>query len=210
MEEKKLTDEEIVKDIQANIAYMYDNKTDEILVDKEDMRQYLNLIHRLQDEKESLKKDYIELDLECRDLRTELDNISQTLAEELAEHEEFTKKAKAEIERLTEWKDKLQDTKDELEQQLIDTGFKEYCEENKRLTDENAELQKQVDELKKENNDLLYERQTAFMAGHEQAVKDMAKEILSEIGKEPCEHAYLNWDCEWFDKVCKKYGVEVE
>lgn len=55
---------------------------------------------------------------------------------------------KAEIERLTKWKDKLQDTKDELEQQLIDTGFKEYCEENKRLTDENAELQKQVDELK--------------------------------------------------------------
>ena len=35
------------------------------------------------------------------------------------------------------------------------------------------------------------------------------KEILTEIGEEACEHHYLNRDCEWFDKVCKKHGVEV-
>ena len=35
------------------------------------------------------------------------------------------------------------------------------------------------------------------------------KEILTEIGDEPCEHHYLNRDCEWFAKICKKHGVEV-
>ena len=231
MEGKKLTDEEIVKDIQANIAYMYDNKTDEILVDKEDMRQYLNLIHRLQDEKESLKKDYIELDLECRDLRTELDNISQTLAEELAEHEEFTKKAKAEIERLTEWKDKLQDTKDELEQQLIDTGFKEYCEEN-------AELRKQVDELKEERENMqavifgLEEEKRQWeerfkleleiekkwgKVQRKQAVKDTAKEIYNEISDNDIlvittqEYGSIEViPLERLQEIIKSKGVEVE
>ena len=36
------------------------------------------------------------------------------------------------------------------------------------------------------------------------------KEVLTEIGEEACEHHYLNRDCEWFNKVCKKHGVEVE
>ena len=83
MDKKKLTNEEIVKDIERSTGMPSYWK---IIV--------LDLIHRLQDE-----------------------NAEQ----------------KAEIERLTKRKDKLQDTKDELEQQLIDTGFKEYCEENKRL-----------------------------------------------------------------------------
>ena len=43
-----------------------------------------------------------------------------------------------------------------------------------------------------------------------QAVKDTAKEILQEIGAEACEHAYVNRDCEWFERICKKYGVEGE
>ena len=55
--------------------------------------EILDLIHRLQNKIKEQDKEYIELDLECRELRTNLDK-------ELAEHEEFTQKAKAEIERL--------------------------------------------------------------------------------------------------------------
>ena len=89
MEEKKLTDEEIVMALRKQPPY------DTVLYLEKGINatDIIALIHRLQDENESLKKDYIELDLECRELRTELDK-------ELAEHEEFTKKAKAVIERL--------------------------------------------------------------------------------------------------------------
>ena len=85
-------------------------------------------------------------------------------------------------------------------------------------------LQKQVDELKEERENMereifaLHEdfrkSKQDMMVWHgnemKQAVKDTAKEILTEIGKEPCEHAYLNWDCEWYKRACEKYGVEVE
>ena len=98
---------------------------------------------------------------------------------------------KAEIERLTKWKDKLQDTKDELEQTLIDTGFKEYCEENKRLTEENTELQQQVNELKVELQGQFNKgvdcgfRMRKFQKSTviKQAVKDTEKEIFTELLK---------------------------
>jgi chromosome segregation ATPase len=236
MEEKKLTDEEIAKAILQSIEY---SKTityfDEWGNCKAIMiTDIIDLIHRLQAEKESLKKDYIELDLECRDLRTELDNISQTLAKELAEHEEFTKKAKAEIERLTEWKDKLQDTKDELEQQLIDTGFKEYCEEN-------AELRKQVDELKEERENMqavifgleedkrllqkqvdelkekLWKSKQDMMTYHSktvaEAVKDTAKDIWNDITSYYFSLRVIGNATVELDKLAEfwhKRGVEVE
>ena len=134
-----------------------------------------------------------------------------------------------ENERLTEWKDKLQDTKDELEQQLIDTGFKEYCEENKRLTEENAELQKQVDELKQQflstcENCHLKKDIEMLRYKKEQAVKDTAKEILQEAENllHECAMEYANAGhkdyfgvCEnisWkvIRKIAKDKGVEVE
>ena len=73
-DEKKLTDEEIVKDIEANIKYMHDNGFDEILVDMEDMKQYLNIIHRLQ-AKIDKKQAYVE------DLLKELDRSIEINAE---------------------------------------------------------------------------------------------------------------------------------
>lgn len=121
---------------------------------------------------------------------------------------------KAEIERLTEWKDKLQDAKDELEQQLIDTGFKEYCEENKRLTGENAELQKQVNELTEKLGKVLSgikADELLVAKGIEQAVKDTAKEIYDYI-KSIEEHG-LPTSCvgEWVkNRLKERYGVEVE
>ena len=125
---------------------------------------------------------------------------------------------KVKIERLTEWKDKLQDTKDELEQQLIDTGFKEYCEENKRLTDENAELQKQVDELKTKQVIECY----GMIKGCDmvkQAVKDTAKEIYHLIdmfpiptrkGQQRYATGFENGLSAIKLKIAERYGVEVE
>lgn len=112
---------------------------------------------------------------------------------------------KVKIERLTEWKDKLQDTKDELEQQLIDTGFKEYCEENKRLTDENAELQKQVDELKTKQVIECY----GMIKGCDmvkQAVKDTAKEIYEWLLENICESEFAVI----MTYFRERYGVEVK
>jgi chromosome segregation ATPase len=235
MEEEKLTANDILKAVEKVRTEPFGEEDRRVVVRYDDL---CTVIYRLQDEKESLEKDYIELDLECRDLRTELDNISQTLAEELAEHEEFTKKAKAEIERLTEWKDKLQDTKDELEQQLIDTGFKEYCEEN-------AELRKQVDELKEELENMqavifgleedkrllqkqvdelkekLWKSKQDMMTYHSktvaEAVKDTAKEIYSGIGDDDIlvistqEYGKIEVvPLERLQEIIKSKGVEVE
>ena len=127
-----------------------------------------------ENEIEELKKDYIELDLECRELRTELDK-------ELAEHEEFTKKAKEEIERLTEY----------------NANLNGMCLE---FTDKNAELQKQVDGLKNAYNDLL---DTCRNCDTTQAVKDTAKEILLLSKDTP-----TYWD--FVQAVKEKYSVEVE
>jgi hypothetical protein len=160
MEEKKLTDEEIVKALKVvgkeTLAFAYDKEQKQFKYVT--AKEILDLIYRLQSENEELKSP------KFASWKLKFFNLKEKFDKELVEHEEFTKKAKAEIERLTEWKDKLQDTKDELEQQLIDTGFKEYCEENKRLTKENAELQKQVDKLKAENTE-LYKEHTTLIAG---------------------------------------------
>lgn len=84
MNEKKLTDEEIVKALECCEDDENVNCGDCPLVRESCavIRKYaLDLIHRLQDENATLKAE---------------------LKKELVEHEEFTKKAKAEIERLTE------------------------------------------------------------------------------------------------------------
>ena len=94
----KLTDEEIVKaleccscDVCSNCCLYGKGGMDECT--SKLAKNAFELVNRLRSENEELNKDYIELDIECRELRTELEK-------ELNEHEEFTKKAKAEIERL--------------------------------------------------------------------------------------------------------------
>lgn len=84
MEEKKLTDEEIIHNLEE---FASDSDMNETGI----YAEILDLIHRLQNKIKEQDKEYIELDLECRELRTNLDK-------ELAEHEEFTKKAKEKIE----------------------------------------------------------------------------------------------------------------
>ena len=84
MEEKKLTDEEIIHNLEE---FASDSDMNETGI----YAEILDLIHRMQNKIKEQDKEYIELDLECRELRTNLDK-------ELAEHEEFTKKAKEKIE----------------------------------------------------------------------------------------------------------------
>jgi chromosome segregation ATPase len=191
-------------------------------------QQGIAVIERLQKENEELKSN------KFASWKLKFFNLKEEFDKELAEHEEFAKKANTEIEQLTEWKDKLQDTKDELEQQLIDTGFKEYCEEN-------AELRKQVDELKEERENMqaeilrfedmkftqehcnLYEENEALKQWlkrlnadleyeknwgkqqTKQAVKDTAKEIATWLPTTQTD------DKNELSKIIKEcYGVEVE
>lgn len=114
MNEKKLTDEEIIKALEIGSKCCEHNYLEywELVGT---CQNALDLIHRLQAENAGLKSE---------------------LKRELAEHEEFTKKAKTEIERLTE--EKTESAKTAVE-----------------VIEQNIELQKQVDELKEENGKLV-------------------------------------------------------
>lgn len=101
MEEKKLTDEEIVKAF-SNCADH--NDCCECPLWEEMKRRncvcreiVLGVIHRLQSENELLKNDYLELDLECRELRTKNDEIEKQLADKKAEEGEIYEWAKKNI-----------------------------------------------------------------------------------------------------------------
>ena len=155
-------------------------------MEEKNKKELIELVKSLQKEKQDLEKAYIELDLECRDLRTENEELKspkfaswklkffrlkEEFDKELAEHEEFAKKANAEIERLTSLYDGkggfmtsgigdlpltvdgLRRAVDEISRLLIVQGELQelnanYYNEAKDLRRENAELQKQVDELK--------------------------------------------------------------
>jgi hypothetical protein len=228
MEEKKLTDEEIVKDIERSTG----------------MPSYwkaivLDLIHRLQaenaeykqklDDGELVSKDWhdeqvghlqaendrlndMKFTQEHCDLYKENEWLKAELKRELAEHEEFTQKAKAEIESLkcnsykTSWKAKFLEAKKE-----------------------NAELQKQVDELKKTIAikegyiDRVESEVVEWQFATKKAVKDTAKEIFTELLKDENVHINVRLDqwgetynvaCVDFDTIKElakeRYGVEVK
>lgn len=215
-DEKKLTDKEMdcLHDIYTSdceechvfdeACPLFDEGCNKILP-----KAIKKLIHRLQDENKTLKT---ELRKECE------------------EHEEFTKQAKEEIERLTE-----------------ENGYLKQCADN--FLADYQKAQKQVDELKEErdvfknlfehcNNssitiDQIIESMNSFyreQAEHlaelkiEQAVKDTAKEIFEKIfgvlfcfttqGKsEEYNEGFIQ--ClseidERIQKLAKEHGVEVE
>lgn len=95
MEEKKLTAEEIVKKLnyikEQYLSYIY-NDDDECKVLFVD--DILDLIHRLQSENKELKSP------KFASWKLKFFNLKEEFDKELSGHEEFTKKAKAEIERL--------------------------------------------------------------------------------------------------------------
>ena len=140
------------------------------------------------------------------------DKIFAELKRELAEHEEFTQKANAEIERLTE-------------------AMSDFRQEVITLNIEKLELQKQVDELKEkimklksamisrvamksydsmltipdDVEEIFGDAYESEFNGHlEQAVKDTAKEILQWL----IEHTFESCIIETYFK--ERYGVEVK
>ena len=168
MEEKKLTAEEIVKKLnyikEQYLSYIY-NDDDECKVLFVD--DILDLIHRLQDENEELKSPkFASWKLKFFRLKEEFDK-------ELAEHEEFTKKAKAEIERLTEAKEDL------------------YFQ--------NQNLQTYID-----NHEPIWKRNT------EQAVKDTAKEIFTDLLNEFSKRKSCGNADVVVREMASRKGVEVE
>ena len=211
MEEKKLTDEEIVKDIEHSTG----------------MPSYwkkiaLDLIHRLQSENERLKKQIDELpkprkkilanrvysdgtlkkwrkeDLieQIRILEHNWACAEESLNNSAKNSEKIFAEQKAEIERLTEERDGARVATDKYLQKSL-------------------ELQKQVDELTKDRN---WYKERYELSNHnfevvsdrlEQAVKDRAKEILTVVGNQ-CEDGLDFKYYHWFDDLCKRYGVEVE
>lgn len=190
-------------------------------MEEKNKKELIELVKSLQKEKQDLEKAYIELDLECRDLRTENEELKspkfaswklkffrlkEEFDKELAEHEEFAKKANAEIERLTEENKQLEEEID-LEVDLQTQRKRQIIAESQEFIDElankNAELQKQVDKLTAKLGKVLsgIKMDELLVAkGIEQAVKDTAKEILDEVAK--------HFGGTWLVNLYKKYGLE--
>ena len=192
--EKKLTDEVVVKALEhcshnRSCEYCYHNDergSGEIVCRSRLIGKSLDLIHRLQKENEELKSPkFASWKLKFFRLKEEFDK-------ELAEHEEFAKKANAEIERLTE-----------------ENGW--LSKECNKTTAECVELQKQVDELKAFKNEAismsLYGK--GRKDGEEVAVKDTAKEICDLILEHWEKKQFV--ECDWLRvTISERYGVEVE
>ena len=192
MEEKKITDEEIIMALKKQPAY------DTVLWLEKGINatDILDLIHRLQSENERLND--MKFTQEHCDLYKENEWIKAELKKELAEHEEFTQKAKAEIERLTEERNKYKELYETMYRKWSDLSDKEFtCEalrkEKNEYFDKAVELQQQVDELKEERdtykNAVSNESEAydlGYAMGYDIAVKDTAKEILQK-GIEKCK-----------------------
>ena len=199
MEEKKLTAEEIIKDFSELIGYETGGFD---MIPTALNKKILDLIHRLKKENEELKSP------KFASWKLKFFNLKEEFDKELSEHEEFTKKAKAEIERLTE------------ENEYLDMVAKQALADYQNT-------QVQVDELTDKLGKVLSgikadELLTA--KGIEQAVKDTEKEILQEVENllHECAIEYANAGhkdyfgvCEnisWkvIRKIAKEKGVEVE
>lgn len=226
MEEKKLTDEEIVKAFEDEKQFLLEEQertgntpdTQLIYVRGEAVFEILDLIHRLQAENDRLND--MKFTQEHCDLYKENEWLKAEIKRELADHEEFTKKANEEIERLTEELDLANET--------IDRNNKRYEKvsiERQKALDRvdyledallekirrNAETQKQVDELENrfENKTCCSMSENCSMV--QQAVKDTAKEIIKWIKRNGILEygGYVIHDST-IEQICKKYGVEVE
>ena len=216
MEEKKLTDEVVVaknaitdeeiakailQQIEYNAGIPYIDEWLKVKTIK--FTDILNFIHRLQAENKELKSP------KFASWKLKFFNLKEEFDKELAEHEAFAKKAKAEIERLTEENAILKGNPPIVAGRSLGKTIRGKLLAFDKMKEHNAELQKQVDEFKKENNDLLHERQMAFMDRHQQAVKDTAKEICEFILKYWQGHDLV--ECDWLRvEIGLRYGVEVE
>lgn len=200
MEEKKMTDEEIVNALDktkqelANIS-PEDDDYDKLLTVKTIVDYCHDLIHRLQSENEKLESE---------------------LKKELDEHEEFTKKAKAEIERLKEkfsishykdsWKNKFFKAQEEVER-LTDT-LNQYI--NGELI--NAETMGKIISLEKQVDELKFDKEL-LQKLLDKREKDIAKDLWNDITSYYFALRVLGNCTVELDKLAEfwhKRGVEVE
>lgn len=212
MEEKELTNEEIIKALDCmtgvqlrdceKCPFMDGNFCDDFAI----ARNALDLIHRLKSENTEYKRKLEDGELVSKDWHDEQVGHAEIVMEE----------QKAEIERLTEenevyyfqWQNA----------QTYNKNHEEIWARNTRQVEkEKAELQKQVDELKardmSEMRD-LFNAETDRLIGkaHTQAVKDTAKEILQSVGDivDDGDDRFKYKDYQWHKRLCERYGVEVD
>ena len=198
MEEKKLNDEEIIKDLKFCVEQedcvrcKYDDCVDcrAFL-----MEEALDFIHRLQDEKKELQ--------ESADLFNDFNEKLTGIIEG----------QKVEIERLTKENKQLEEEID-LEVDLQTQRKRQIIAESQEFVDElankNAELQKQVDESmrKIESYQHSFEYIQGYEDGKKQEVKDTVKEILQELYDQIDENT-PKWVGEQIKIIAKRKGVEV-
>ena len=205
MEEKKLTDEEIVKaldicynDVHCSVDCPYFNLNGRNFCQDKELYKDLKRIVL----EHSEQKAEIERQMEEKwQAKTDLENYHIMYQEEV--------KAKAELQKQVE---KLTEELATANKHDLMYWFNAYSECNRDCENyaiENAELQKQVDELNDMCLDCPYK--VKFDEIEKQAVKDTAKEILQAIGN--IWNAHGKWEfrnCAWFKDLCKRYGVEAE
>jgi hypothetical protein len=204
-EEKKLTDEEIVKALENTKNTLQDlteedDDYEKLLLVKKITNCSLDLIHRLQSEKAEYERKLADGELVSIDwhneqvlhLEEKVERYGHRLSETqyaLSVCQDENAEQKAEIERLTEERDK-------------------YKEKWQMAYMNELNLQKQVDELIK-SQELIFERTEK---AKQQAIKDVAKEILLPLID--CEKQIdpLKTGIRWsvLKGFCKKFGIEVE
>ena len=181
-EEKKLTDEEIVKALEhcatentcrGCVKHNGEPTIDYFKCIRDTRKKVVDLIHRLQSENERL-------------------------TEENGQLKGYNSGLEYEIELLTEEIDQRRE--------MMNRMNCNYATELQK----NAELQKQVDELKEENKE-LYKENTTLIAGsileRKDIAKDTAKEIYCHIAKAYYDKEMLKIFREYLKE---RYGVEVE
>ena len=202
-EEKKLTDEMIIKALEYKKEHLLKeekrtgNASDTQIVEMwgEGVFKILDLIHRLQAENEELKarqKCHFEL----------LTEKNQKIVEQMVE-----------IERLTEENAILKGNPPLIAGRSLGKTIRAKLLAFDQMKEQNAELQKQVDELKardmSEMRDLFNnETDRLIEKAHQQGVKDTADEIYDFVKE------YYTSDEDVFGErlkeFVKRYGVEVE
>jgi septal ring factor EnvC (AmiA/AmiB activator) len=215
MEEKKLTDEEIVKALEIGSKCCEHNYLEYWELVRA-CQNGLDLIHRLQDDYSKLKEKYVKV----------LDLNEKVIAEQKAEIERLTEensKLRVEIVSILNENAELQKQMDELKKPIgkfkdqtalkkaYESLEKEFTKRSQRL----KELQKNNDDLVEDLANMTIYPEEAVKRIRAQAVKDTAKEIFETIFydcwaiKDENGHRIFNeGKIKDFAKKC--YGVEVE
>lgn len=192
-EEKKLTDEELIKALECCamisvnpclrgecIDCPYFQKHIDCVEGKRSERDFIDLIHRLQSENEDLKaKQKCHLEL--------IDDKNEEICKQKAEIERLKKRHGVALLRNDDLDLENYELKKQVEQMKSDitTAIKNYKKEMPKAL---KEVEKKIEEVQ------------------QQAVKDTAKEICLKIIKGQLQPIKEKW-VEWFKK---EYGVEVE